>query len=95
MFSEFRQDIVSEDWIVVAPQRGKRPSQFKKIKEFVPSKEKCPFENPQKFGNPMPIVSYDFKNKKDWFIQIFPNKFPVFEKVGECLKEKKSGHINL
>lgn len=60
MRSQLRQDLVSGDWIVVAPGRGKRPHQFVKNpeKRKIPSKATCPFENPQKSGHGKPILLY-------------------------------------
>ncbi len=92
MLSEFRQDIISGAWIVVVPNRRGRPHQFKKEREriIVPEKD-CPFENPQKSGNPPPLLIFSKPKSNDWFLQVIPNKFPIFEKFGECLTEKKIG----
>ncbi len=78
---EFRKDLVSGDWILIAPSRAKRPDIIKTKKE----KNFCPFENPQKSGNPPPILWYPrpetpLKKRKDlssWFIQVLPNKYPL------------------
>jgi|SRR3989344_2151359 len=77
MYSELRKDLVSGDWIVIAPGRASRPVSFYKNKEKrQPSKiAGCPFEDPQKSGNAEPILIY--KNKKDWEIQMIPNKYPA------------------
>jgi galactose-1-phosphate uridylyltransferase len=44
--SEFRKDIVSGDWIIMAPERAKRPDDFlgKKVVREVAPKRTCPFE---------------------------------------------------
>ncbi len=64
MNSELRQDIVSGDWIVIAPRRSKRPDQFiKKEKRIKAPINRCPFENPQKSGHGEPILLY--KNPKN------------------------------
>ena len=64
--SQLRQDLVSGDWIVIAPGRAKRPSFFRgKRKEergkkrIVAPKSTCPFENPQLFGHGKPILLYE------------------------------------
>ena len=63
--SEIRRDAVSGDWIVVASGRGKRPHAKvgKRTKQVRQPKGTCPFENPQKSGNPDPVLTY-YKNKK-------------------------------
>lgn len=84
MNSELRQDIISGDWIVIAPQRtkGKKTWQFiKKEKRTKTPIENCPFENPQKSGN-KPILIH--KNGKDWKIQVIENKYPAFIHRDAC-----------
>ncbi len=93
--SEFRQDPVSGDWILLAPFRSKGHKFEGRAKtEF--SKDKCPFENPSKFGNAPPVLVYQKEAKndpstslgilslsKDWFLQIIPNKYPAVGH-GDC-----------
>jgi UDPglucose--hexose-1-phosphate uridylyltransferase len=77
--SEFREDPVSGDWIIVAPERAKRPHDFlPQRKKRVPTpKSKCPFEDLQKSGNWPPIVVQLDKNRRDWRVVIVPNKYPA------------------
>lgn len=91
--SELRQDIVSGDWILIAPARQARPEFFaKKGKpaEYILPKSKCPFENPQKSGNAPPVLVYQNKTGKDWFLQIIPNKYPAVG-PGKCGIIKRDG----
>lgn len=80
--SEFRQDLVSGDWILLAPLRGGR-YKFKRRAKTRLSKNKCPFENPSKFGNAPPVLVYQNEAKNDWFLQIIPNKHPAVG-PGDC-----------
>jgi UDPglucose--hexose-1-phosphate uridylyltransferase len=76
--SEFRQDIVSKHWILFAPNRGKRPEDFKSqpatpdpktLLEVDPECVFCP-------GNEdynLEIASYP--KGKDWKIRVIYNKF--------------------
>jgi UDPglucose--hexose-1-phosphate uridylyltransferase len=93
--SEFRKDLVSGDWILIAPERRKRLQLINKEKnakklsrdEAGQSRElaNCPFEDPQKSGNPPPILWYphpdtplkERKNISSWFVQALPNKYPL------------------
>lgn len=90
MESQLRKDLVSGDWIVIAPGRGKRPHQF--IKKFEKrkssSKTTCPFENPQKSGHQKPILTY---GNPDWQIQILENKYPAFTHKNICAILGKEG----
>lgn len=95
--SEFRKDIVSGDWVIVATGRGRRP--HAKRERFIPpkyySKKGCPFEDPQKSGNPKPIIWYPYPDdkeaKKGWFIQIIPNKYPILSPQDLCPVEDEKG----
>ncbi len=74
--SELRRDPVSGDWILLAPLRGRRHKFEGRIKIEL-AKNKCPFENPQKFGNAPPVLVYQNSDKNDWFLQVIPNKYPA------------------
>lgn len=101
-FSEFRQDIVSGDWILVASKkRRSRPYFFNQDKKAAGkkiSREHCPFENPQKFGNSEPILWFALEplgnhavNLKNWFVQIISNKYPVVIPSKTCPEAKLEG----
>lgn len=96
--SEFRKDPVSGDWILVAIGRKSRPVSFneKKKARIVSSKEKCPFEDPQK-ENKFPILWYPkpeigaSEDINDWFLQVIPNKYPFVTPFHICPKKEKNG----
>lgn len=88
--SEFRKDLVSGDWVLISPGRRLRPDLLKEKKRKIKipslvSKKDCVFEDPQKNGNPFPILWYPRpgippKQKRDfssWFVQVIPNKYPM------------------
>jgi UDPglucose--hexose-1-phosphate uridylyltransferase len=76
--SEFRQDIVSGDWVLIAPGRKKRPHDLvsKEKRNPPPPLEKCPFEDPQGSGNERPSIIRP-ENSKNWRIQVIPNLYPA------------------
>ncbi len=90
MNSELRQDIVSGDWIVIAPKRAKKPKQFiGKEKRIRAPIKNCPFENPQESGHGEPILIYkrqEIRDKRqaEWLVQIVPNKYPAFSQKNIC-----------
>ncbi len=93
MNSELRQDIVSGDWIVIAPKRAKKPEQFiKKEKRIKVPIKNCPFENPQKTGNK---VLSSIRRNGDWRLLIIKNKYPVFIHKAVCPTVKKNGHYSV
>lgn len=88
--SEFRRDMVSGDWVVIAPKRATRPEQFfSKAKRKRVPKTKCPFEDPQKNGNDEPVLLYT--DEKEWTIQVIPNKFPILAHREICANRTAKG----
>ena len=88
--SEFRRDMVSGDWVVIAPKRAARPEQFfSKTKRKQVAKSACPFEDPQKSGNDEPVLFYT--DEKSWVIQIIPNKFPILAHKNMCATVVRHG----
>lgn len=89
--SEFRKDIVSGDWIVMAPGRAGRPHNFKNnAKKRVSSLLRdCPFEHPDRTGNWPPI--HEWPAKGDWKILLIPNKFPALRYELVCPVEWREG----
>jgi len=82
--SEFRQDIVTKEWVLIAPSRSGRPYEFKKkpahsekLPEVSPSCVFCPGNEKQ---TPAEILRYP--EKGDWKIRVVPNKFGVLELDG-------------
>lgn len=90
--SEFRQDPVSGDWIILAPGRANL-LHFSKTKRLAVPKKTCPFEDPQSFGNAEPVLIYG--NPKKWRLQVIPNKYPsvVHRDICYPIIEKGSYHI--
>lgn len=109
--SEFRKDIVSGDWILVAPKRldyflAKRKEQAEKnagiLDDTAKAKEIeiCPFEDPQKSGNPEPVLAFDKNGNEisngalnpNWMVQMIPNKNPALEiHYNACPTESHDG----
>ncbi|MEK7553452.1 MAG: HIT domain-containing protein [Patescibacteria group bacterium] len=103
MNSELRQDIVSGDWIVIAPSRAKRPTEgearpsgrpdqlikLHKMKRIKAPIKDCPFENLQKSGHHPPILK--FQNSRDWEVVVVENKYPAFTHINVCASPEKRG----
>jgi len=86
---ELRQDLITGEWVIIAPGRKKRPLDLikKNQKRIIAPIKGCPFENPQESGNPPP--SFIWPNEKKWQLQVFPNKYPALSPELSLLKEKK------
>lgn len=89
--SELRMDIVSDDWVIIAPTRGRRPESFfrKDKKEKKDNEKECIFC--QKKIIKKAIAR---KNKPDgsWFVISMKNDFPAFSETEKTtLVPKKKG----
>ena len=84
--SEFRQDPVSGDWVIMAPERSKRPDQLspKRLKRVPAPKRSCPFE----FGHlaksdQWPPIFPRVVNKATKIV-VVPNKYPIVTPMTTC-----------
>jgi len=86
--NEFRKDLVSGDWTLVATERAKRPGAHETERE--PStehqpKETCPFEDPIAADHGQPLLVYNNGHpvhwegpfEGDWTTMVVHNKFPA------------------
>lgn len=86
--SELRLDLVSNDWVVIASARARRPESFakeKRKKELVDPKE-CPFCQEKILDKAVAKIEKD----NSWFILSMPNDFPAFS-FGNELDQRKKG----
>ncbi len=83
---ELRQDVVTGKWIVLAPERAKRPDSFAKETKAVAARvkyqDKCPFCNSGDFPQEPDILRLP-DDPATWFVHIFPNKYPAFKPYDE------------
>jgi len=86
--SELRLDLASNDWVVIATGRARKPETFKaeKRRKSRDSKKGCPFcqisaqEKPTlifRKDRRLPFNGWD-SVPKDWTIIVVPNKYPAF-----------------
>ena len=100
--SEFRYDLVSKDWVVIATGRAKRPEAFKKERRKTEtiSKKDCPFCQIASQEAPTLLFS---RGKRvslkpgggipaNWTTVVVPNKYPAFM-PSSCLDKKTEGEL--
>lgn len=97
--SELRSGPISEDWVIIATGRAKRPETFKKETkiEFVEDSKICPFCHMEKEkdklilvfnkGRKINVAEEDMKN---WTTLVVPNKYPALI-FSPSLHEEKVG----
>ena len=85
---ELRKEPVSERWVIIATERGKRPDDFKTVSVGTekPTKD-CPLCEGNENMTPPELTSWrkpDTKpNGPGWDIRVVENKFPALVKTGE------------
>ncbi len=81
---KLRQNIVTGKWVVIAPERAKRPEDF--VMAAAPKRhidEKCPFC----LTNPESAYKFSIKTAETEHIYTIPNKYPAFVKDEEIISE--------
>ena len=90
--SEIRLDPTTEEWVIVASERARRPSDFVRPKveakppHFLPS---CPFCPGNEAKTPNEVLSYQDQNKGSWQIRVFANKFPALSLGGSTERRQE------
>jgi len=90
LLNEFRQDLVSGDWVLFSTGRTKRPHEEKEREENYQPKDGCPFEDPVKSGQE---IIWGFPDNENWQILTVKNKFPAV-KSGLCGPNRQVGPFN-
>lgn len=88
--SELRMDLVSNDWVIIATGRAKRPESFAeesaRNKEVVAKKD-CPFCQEENIAE----RTAQFDNHDDWSVISIPNKYPALAEGTGKMEQSKHG----
>ena len=83
--SELRKDPVTGDWVIISPERARRPTDFVKEAANVPgSPGACPFCPGNESMTPPEVLTLPERTPADgagWQVRVVPNKFPAVEAV--------------
>jgi len=84
---ELRKDPVTSRWVIIATERGKRPSDFTSMTAAKAKEGFCPFCYGHEGNTPFEIWAYrpdhPEKNTPGWKVRVVPNKFPALRIEGE------------
>ncbi len=84
--SEYRFDPLQQRWVIIASERGKRPSDFQP--QIDPTQGKFnPFAPGNEDKTPPEILSVPSENGDPWKIRVVPNKFPALRVEGQPNRE--------
>lgn len=88
--SELRRDPVTEGWVIVSTERGKRPSDFASVKPQETG-QLCPFCKGNEERTPAEIFavrpSSTRANSPGWDVRVVPNKYPALRIEGNIERE--------
>ncbi len=81
---EIRQNFITKEWVIIAPERAKRPEEIssKREKKGLPDYSySCPFCPGNEHMTPKEL--YFLEKDGKWLTRVIPNKFPALENRGE------------
>lgn len=92
---QLRKDPVTHEWVVIATERGKRPSDFSSSSEDACQKpahsDKCPFCKGNESMTPPEVLAYrDPGTRPDtegWWVRVVSNKFPALAIEGDLNRQ--------
>jgi UDPglucose--hexose-1-phosphate uridylyltransferase len=84
--SEMRQDMVSKEWVIIAPGRAKRPNENHQPAgdraPLPPRRPDCPFCAGNEAQTPGALLA--FPEQGPWRVRVIPNKFAALSHEEEC-----------
>jgi len=90
---ELRKDPITQEWVIIATERARRPSDFTHLTIAEPDKPEysptCPFCPGKELMTPPEILAYRAganANIGDWWVRVVPNKFPALAIEGDLNK---------
>jgi UDPglucose--hexose-1-phosphate uridylyltransferase len=79
--TELRQDPATRNWVVIAPERSRRPDSFGGPRRQKPDESGCPFCPGREAETPDEIWCLNAEDGS-WQVRVVPNKFPVLAGSG-------------
>jgi len=98
--SELRKDPITDRWVIIASERGVRPSDFETV-TTVQSGGFCPFCPGNEHAAPHEILAFrrhaTERDSPGWMVRVIPNRYPALgiegtlEREGEGLYDRMTG----
>ncbi|NIR46899.1 galactose-1-phosphate uridylyltransferase [candidate division KSB1 bacterium] len=96
---EIRQNKATREWVIYAPTRGRRPSDFRqtdKGREERPERdEHCPFCPGNKNMLPGIIMAMPSTGEEAWQTRVVPNKFPALATDGDTERVERGIYLTM
>jgi UDPglucose--hexose-1-phosphate uridylyltransferase len=92
--SELRQDVTTKEWVIIAPERGKRPKGSPKAKTSVADipgwDSACPFCPGNEAETPEEVLRIPAgKGSSDWAVRVVPNRFAALTPEGDLTRTEE------
>jgi UDPglucose--hexose-1-phosphate uridylyltransferase len=90
--SELRQDVTTKEWVILAPERGKRPQQEPRKKRAditdLPNWDSnCPFCPGNEKETPAEVYRIPAeKESPEWAVRVVPNRFAALTPQGDTIR---------
>ncbi|MGD0979180.1 MAG: galactose-1-phosphate uridylyltransferase [Candidatus Bathyarchaeia archaeon] len=101
-FNEVRKDYLLDRWVVIATERGRRPTDFAKQERQQAKTAVCPMCPGNEHMTPPAVLVYlkssngirktkdeDESRHKNWLIRVIPNLYPAFSPPKEKISPKQ------
>lgn len=101
-FNEFRKDYLLDRWVVIATERGRRPTDFAKQERQQSKAGVCPMCPGNEHMTPPAVLVYLQSGKrmkkdkdtnghrhKNWLIRVIPNLYPAFSPPRDKISKKQ------
>jgi len=90
---ELRRGATDHRWVIVAPERAKRPSDFERTAEQPECRVPldCPFCVGNEDKTPPELYRSPTPDGDGWFVRVIPNKFPALQAYDELGRESVDG----
>jgi len=102
-FNELRKDYLLDRWVVIATERGRRPTDFAKQERSQAKTAVCPMCPGNEQMTPPAILVYlksgsritkakdeDDTRRKNWIIRVIPNLYPAFSPPKDRISVKQT-----
>lgn len=88
--SEIRQDPTTKEWVIIAPERAKRPQHMPKkiLADELPNWDKsCPFCPGNEAQTPLEVMRIPISSRgAKWDVRVVPNRFAALNMGGDLLR---------
>jgi UDPglucose--hexose-1-phosphate uridylyltransferase len=92
--SEIRQDPTTKEWVIIATERKKRPSDFSHYSsrpETPAYSSSCPFCPGNESMTPHAELTLSDKTNGSWQVRVFANRFPAVTPEGDTSRHREQG----